>query len=128
MVNVRYRATGLALAGWVSLAACGTVRRGPEGALEPRFVAVHNALAAMGLAQVGPIHQGVLGPASETRVNVQLPAGCVTIVAFGGDGLRDIDATLLDARGTPLAHDTTAESQAVLHACVELADTYVVGV
>ena len=60
------------------------------------------------------------------RTRVTLPAGCVTLVAFGGDGVLDLDATLLDARGAPIAHDTTAEPQAVLHACVDVADTYTV--
>jgi hypothetical protein len=126
MVRLRHRAAGLALAGWVSLVACTAARRESGSALEPRFVAVHNALAAMGLAQVGPIRQGVLAEARETPVRLSLPAGCVTIVAFGGDGLHDLDATLVDAHGTPLAHDTTAEPQAVLHACVDASDSYVV--
>jgi hypothetical protein len=93
-------------------------------ALEPRFVAVHNAFAAMGLAQVGPIQQGALREGQEARVPLQLPAGCVTVLALGGDGVRDLDATLLDAHGTPIAHDTTIEPQAVLRPCVEAADTY----
>jgi hypothetical protein len=99
--------------------------RGTGGAaLDPRFVAVHNALAAMGLVQVGPIHEGLLGEAREANVALDLPAGCVTILAVGGDGVRDINATLLDPRGLPIAHDTTTEPQAVLRTCLESADTY----
>ncbi len=116
---------GVALAGLLVSVACSPVHRDSERALEPRFVAVHNALAAMGLAQVGPIHEGVLGEAKEARVSLALPAGCVTLVALGGEGVRDLDATLLDAHGAPVAHDTTAEPQAVLRACVDVADTYV---
>ncbi len=107
------------------LVACSSTRTAGSGALEPRFVAVHNALAAMGLVQVGPIQEGTLGEGREVRVALQLPAGCLTIVAIGGDGMRDVDATLLDSRGAPLAHDTTAEPQAVLRPCVEAADAYV---
>jgi len=115
-------------AAWVGLAlaaACGASRGNGGGALEPRFVAVHNALSAMGLAQVGPIQEGALAEGREARVSLALPAGCVTVVAVGGDGVRDLDATLLDARAKPLAHDTTNEPQAVLRACLEAGDTYV---
>ena len=75
------------------LAACSTTREVASGALEPRFVAVHNALAAMGLAQVGPIHEGSLAEGQEARVSLDLPSGCTTVVAFGGEGVRDVDAT-----------------------------------
>jgi len=99
--------------------------RGPGGAaLEPRFVAVHNALAAMGLVEVGPIHEGVLAEGREARVVMDLAAGCTTVAAIGGEGVRDLDATLFDSHGRPLAQDTTSEPQAVLRACLET-DAYV---
>jgi Bacterial pre-peptidase C-terminal domain len=111
---------------WLGLpAACSTTRDAASGALEPRFVAVHNALAAMGLAEVGPIHEGSLAEGEEARVSLDLPAGCTTVVAFGGEGVRDVDATLKDGRGQAIAHDTTSEPQAVLRACVDGADAYV---
>ncbi|HTB75819.1 MAG TPA: hypothetical protein VK762_21365 [Polyangiaceae bacterium] len=91
-------------------------------------MAVHNALAALGLAQVGAIQQGVLAEGQTARVTLDLPAGCVTVAAIGGAGVRDIDATLLDAREAPLAHDTTTEPQAVLRPCLEAAGTYVLAV
>ncbi len=72
----------------------------------------------------GPFHEGMLSEAREARISLDLPLGCVTIVAIGGEGVRDIDATLLDPHGSALAHDTTAEPQAVLRACLESADTY----
>jgi hypothetical protein len=108
-----------------ALAACAVTREVGSGALEPRFVAVHNALAAMGLAEVGPIHEGSLAEGQEARVALDLPSGCTTVVAFGGEGVRDVDATLRDARGQAIAHDTTREPQAVLRACVDGADAYV---
>jgi hypothetical protein len=110
---------GLALA-----AACGASRGNRGVALEPRFVAVHNTLSAIGLAQIGPIQEGALLEGREARLWLSLPAGCVTIVAVGGDGVRDLDATLLDAHEKPLAHDTTSEPQAVLRVCLEAGDTY----
>jgi hypothetical protein len=127
MSRVRNRWGVSALAS-VSLAAtllfaCASTRDG--GALEPRFVAIHNALTAMGLAQVGAIQQGSLAEGQAARVSLDLPAGCVTIAAIGAGGVRDVDATLFDARGTALAHDTTAEPQAVLRPCLEAPETYV---
>jgi hypothetical protein len=115
------------LAGLLLVGACASTRDG-GGALEPRFIAVHNALAAMGLVQIGAIQQGALGEGQTARVTLDLPAGCVTVAAIGGAGLRDIDATLLDAREAPLAHDTTTEPQAVLRPCLESGGTYVLAV
>jgi hypothetical protein len=109
----------------VFLVACASARGDGAGVLEPRFVAVHNALAAMGMAQVGPIHEGALSEGREARVGLDLGAGCSTIVAVGGDGVRDLNATLLDPQGHPLAHDTTSEPQAILRVCVDVADSYV---
>src|SRR6516165_3897709 len=122
----RRHVRGMAACAWLLFfAACASTRDGGAGALEPRFIAVHNALAAMGLAQVGAIQQGMLGEGQTARVTLDLPAGCVTVAAIGGAGFRDIDATLLDSREAPLAHDTTTEPQAVLRPCLESAGTYV---
>src|SRR3984957_18227675 len=107
------------------VSACATSGSGAAGALEPRFVAVHNTLAAMGLAQVGPLHEGALSEGHEARAVVELAVGCTTIVAVGGAGLRDLDARLLDPQGQPVAHDTTEEPQAVLKVCTEAPGTYV---
>ena len=124
MSRARHRPAGALVAGLLLFAACASTRGG-GGGLEPRFVAVHNAFAAMGLAQVGPIQQGSLAEGQAARVTLQLPAGCVTVAAVGGDGVKDVDAALLDPRGSSLAHDTTSEPQAVLRACLEAADAYV---
>jgi hypothetical protein len=102
--------------------ACASASR--SGELEPRYVAVHNALASMGLAQSGPIQQGSLAEGREARVPIELGAECTTIIALGGAGVRDLDVTLLDATGKPVAHDTTRDAQAVVRACVEQAGTY----
>lgn len=113
----------LALAFAFPSAACSS-SSGEGGPLDPRFVAVHNALSAMGMAEVGPLQQGTLQEGRETRASLSLPAGCVTIVTMGGPGIRDLDAKLLDARGTPLAHDTTKEPEAALRVCLETAGVY----
>jgi hypothetical protein len=111
---------GAALVG-VPVACASTRATAP---LDARFVAVHNTLSAMGLSQMGPIAQGLLERGGEARIPLALPAGCVTIVSIGADGIRDLDATLVDARSAPVAHDTTDEPQAVLRPCLETADAY----
>ena len=113
-VTLAFLATALA-------SACAATARSE---LEPRYISVHNALAAMGLAQVGPIQRGSLGEGRETRVPLELAAGCTTVVVLGGDGVRDLDAQLVDPAGTPVAHDTTRDPQAVVRACVESAGVY----
>jgi hypothetical protein len=96
----------------------------PDVLVEPRFVAVHNALAAMGLAQVGPLATGRLAEGAEARVALDLPGGCPTLVAIAGDGVRDLDATLIDPGGKPLARDATSEPQAVLRPCLDAPGVY----
>ena len=120
---VRHLAASLVFLAALALigVACNSAR---TGELEPRYVAVHNTLAAMGLAQVGPIQQGSLAEGRETRIRLDLGAQCTTIVAIGGPGVRDLDVSLLDADDKPLAHDTTKEPQATLRTCPDKAGRY----
>lgn len=115
------RPLATAFAALAAVAACGPSR---TGELEPRYVAVHNAMAAMGLAQVGPIQRGSLAEGRETRVVLDLGAECTTIVALGGAGVRDLDVSLLDADDKPVAHDTTRDPQAALRTCPDKAAKY----
>lgn len=118
----RHGALLLVLGGVTALGvACSASR---AGELEPRYVAVHNTLAAMGLAQIGPIQQGSLAEGRESRVRLDLAAQCTTIVAIGSPGVRDLDVALLDADDRPVTHDTTKEPQATLRTCPERAGHY----
>ena len=92
--------------------------------IDPRFVAVHNTLSSMGLAQVGPMQQGTLAEGREARLTVDLPAQCTTVVVIGSAGVRDVDLTVLDPQGNALGHDTTHGPEAVVRACAEAAGTY----
>ena len=117
----RLLAGGLfALAVWGSACASSPSR----GDAEIRFVAVHNAFAGMGMAQTGPIQRGSLAQGREVRLPVELASGCAMVVALGGDGVRDLDATLVDASGSPLGHDTTRDPQAVVRVCVDQPGSY----
>jgi hypothetical protein len=126
--HVAARVTGRSLAlvvlaiGVAGVGACASAAS--PSTLEPRFVAVHNTLAAMGLAQVGPLRQGALAQGAEARTPVDLAAGCTTVVVFGADGIRNVDASLVDPAGKPVAHDTTEDAQAVLELCIDAPATY----
>lgn len=102
-------------AGLTTLLACASSP--PKGALEPRFVAVHNTLAAMGLAQVGPIQHGSLGEGRETRFSVDLPSECATVIAIGTGDVRDLDLAVLDADDKQVARDSTTDAQAAVKVC-----------
>ncbi len=104
-----------------ALIACGVLVgcTGPSTPVQPRYVAIHNALAALGMVEIGPIRQGTLGQGMEAHVPLGVVSGCATVVVVGGDGVRDIDAALVDAVGHSQAHDTTSEPQAVLSVCPE---------
>ena len=117
-------AAAFALATVISVVVMVVACAGPSSDLDPRYIAVHNAFASVGLSQIGPIHQGSLAEGAEARVSFDLTPQCVTMMAIGSEGVRDLDATLLDPTGRPMAHDTTREAQAVLRACLETAGTY----
>jgi hypothetical protein len=105
-------------AGLASLLACATSSPpGGKAALEPRFIAVHNTLAAMGMAQVGPIQHGSLGEGRETRYSVDLPSDCATVIAIGTGEVRDLDLIVLDADDKQVGRDATSDSEAAVKVC-----------
>jgi len=102
-------------------AACG----GSPARLEPRFVAVHNALSAVGLAQTGPINEGSLDAGGTVRTTRRLEAGeCYAFVALGGEGVEDLDVRIVDDTGTALGADESHDRQAAALACPEFAGEY----
>ncbi|MBI5516319.1 MAG: PPC domain-containing protein [Deltaproteobacteria bacterium] len=83
-----------------------------------RFTAVHNAFGALGMNVVGHISEGSLGEDGSSRFPVTLEAQCYTWAAFGGDGARDLDLSLLDTSNNRVATDTSHDTQATLRHCV----------
>lgn len=93
--------------------------------LSPRYVAVHNTMAAMGLAQTGQISEGSLAEGDEARFTTQLRSGdCYTIVAFGTEGVENLDVVVQDASGAEVATDRTHEQQAAAQLCPEADGEY----
>ena len=110
--------TGALLA--LALAGCGG-----HGLLSPRFVAVHNAMAATGMAQTGSISEGSLEHGAKVRFDVPLEAGhCYTFVALGSSGVRDLDLRILGEDDTELGRDVTHDPQAAAQACPRAAGSY----
>lgn len=91
---------------------------GGDQHLEPRFVAVHNAMTAMGLVQAGPISEGSLAEGHVVRVDVNLEAGqCYTVLALGYDGVVDLDVRVTEEAGEEIGRDATRDAQAVSQVC-----------
>jgi len=123
-VSPRFTTIRIAVATVLFAAACMTTGASHRAPLEPRYVAIHNAFAALGLAEIGPIHQGTLREGKEAHVALGILSACTTIATVGDDGVRDIHATLVDEAGRAQAHDTTSEPQAILNFCPESPQPY----
>lgn len=119
------RPVPFAVAGCVGLSAsCGSGLQ-----LEPRYVALHNAMTALGLVQSGGLVQGSLSEGQESVSPVELRAGdCVTFVALADGGVGDVDVVVRDERGTELARDPSADAQATTHFCAPYTGRFQVAV
>ena len=127
MKNVTKSTLGWGFAATLAIGAgvwgCG----GGQAGLEPRFVAVHNAMTAMGLAQTGPISEGSLPQGAEARVDITLDGGeCYTFVALGTTQVRDLDLRILSADDEDVGRDTTHDRQAAAQVCPDRSGDYVV--
>ncbi|MDH5493140.1 MAG: hypothetical protein OEY14_14390, partial [Myxococcales bacterium] len=81
---------------------------GSQGVLEPRFVAVHNTMTAMGLAQTGSINEGSLPNGADSRLEIELDGGgCYTFVALGSSTVDNIDLSVLDEAEEVIGRDST---------------------
>jgi len=107
-----------------SVAACLATGSAGASELEARYATVHNALTAIGMSETGALHAVRLADGQETRIALELPEGCTTIVAVGGSTITDLDAALLDAIGNRVARGTTHTSEATIRACTRAAGDY----
>jgi hypothetical protein len=122
---MRSRSFSSSLALLASLVALGCGGR----MLEPRYVAVHNAMTAMGLSQSGVLSEGSLGEGAEAAIPATMaPGTCYTVLALGGGGVSDIDVVVRDASGTEVARDSTADGEAATQVCPSYGGTYTLAV
>jgi hypothetical protein len=97
--------------------------------MEPRYVALHNTMAAMGFVQSGGLNQGALSEGGESVTPVDLrPGDCVTFVALGESGVGDVDVIVRDEAGNELARDRTQDAQAATQFCPPFAGRFQVAV
>ena len=100
--------------------AVGSACGGTEPQLEPRFVALHNAMQAMGMSRLGAISEGSLPEGAEARLEVELAAGqCYTFVALGDDRVEDVDLRVVNESGDEVGRDTTYDRHAAAQVCPE---------
>ncbi len=97
--------------------------------MEPRYVTLTNTMAAIGMVQSGGLRQGHLGEGEEAVAPIDLQGGdCVTFVALGESGVRDIDVIVRDAADRELARDNTVDAQAAAQFCPRETASYRVAV
>lgn len=105
----------------LALTACG----GGTTQLEPRYVAVHNTMSAMGLAQTGAISEGSLPEGAEARLSVRLGAGsCTTFVALGSSSVADLDLRVVGEGDREVGRDVTHDRQAAAQVCADREGDY----
>ncbi len=121
MTHARWRFGAVGLLFALLSVSCG----GSSSALGGRFIAVHNAMSAMGLSQTVPISQGSLPQGADARIDVRLVGGqCYTFMAFGSDQVRDIDLRVVDEGGTELGRDVTHDREAAAQVCPDDSGAY----
>lgn len=118
---MKYSASALAWA--LCLAGVGACTS--SGGVQGRFTAVHNTMVTLGLNQLGHISEGSLGEGAAVNLPMELEARCYTFVAFGGDGARDVDVSLLDGNSQRLGGDATHDAHAAFHYCPRTRGRYV---
>ena len=92
--------------------------RSASAPLEPRYIAVHNTMIALGLGQTGAISEGSLAEGGEARFEVELRGGeCVMYIALGSRGARDVGLSVVSEGGEEIARDGTHDRQAAAQAC-----------
>ncbi len=109
--STRRTLAGVALTS--ALAACTAA---PNGAYT-RMIAAHNALTTQGLSQVGAVSTGTVAEGQSFRAPSELDAGCYTFMAFGSDGVRDVELTVVNAQGQTVAQENAHEPQAGVRFC-----------
>ncbi|MCU0689983.1 MAG: hypothetical protein MUF54_01145, partial [Polyangiaceae bacterium] len=116
-VSVR-RVLGVAV--WsCGLAAASCRPAVPQADLASRFFAVHTAMQASGLTQIGPVSRGELRTGQATKQRLELDASCVTIVAIGGPTVQDVALRIRDGEDKEVARDDMQGPDASVRYCAD---------
>lgn len=95
-----------------------------------RFQAAHNTLVAVGGVgpSLGPVAQASLEHGARAQFAVNLEARCYVFAVYGDRGVEDLDLSLVNASGQPVASDTSRGPQSTLWHCVSTAGAYTLAV
>lgn len=109
----------------VALVACACGGGGRQaGDPATKFFSVHNALLVSGMTQQGGVNRGHLAQGQVTRLPMDLPALCATVVALGGGEIGELEMQLADSEGKVVAKDETRGPDATVRYCVERPGKY----
>lgn len=112
------------LASLVLAASCGG-----SISMDPRYVALHNAMTAVGLTQSGAISEGSLPEGGEAHFDGRLdPGQCYTVVGIGSGGVANLDVVVTDEAGNDVAHDATQDGAAAVQFCPQYPAQYRISV
>jgi len=116
VLTTRRASSRRAFAGVALTAALAACTAAPNSAYT-RMIAAHNALTTQGLSQVGAISTATIGEGQSFRAPSDLEAGCYTFMAFGSEGVRDVELTVVNAQGQTVAQENAHEAQAGVRFC-----------
>ena len=97
--------------------------------MDPRFVTLHNTMAAIGMSQSGSISEGSLPEGGEAHFDGRLdPGQCYTVVGLGAGGVANLDVVITDEAGNDIAHDSTEDGSAAVQFCPQYPAQYRISV
>jgi hypothetical protein len=98
---------------------------GSDGGSGGRVIAVHNALQSIGFSQMGEVSEGMLEEGRSQQFTFDFEEDdCYVFVAFGSQGVRDLNIELISPDGEQVAADETTDRQSVLQVCADSAGEY----
>lgn len=100
----------------------GCASRGPD--LASRMATARANYESVGFAPFGAPENGKLDEGKDAKVPLKLKEGCYLVVAFAGDGIKTLEATLNDPAGKAVGDVKKQEGQVSVKQCVPEAGTY----
>ncbi|MCL2824332.1 MAG: hypothetical protein FWD57_10095, partial [Polyangiaceae bacterium] len=99
---------------------------GPD--LSAQLRSVHTAMQSSGLVHVGTLSTGYLETSQSVTIPLRTTSDCMTIVALGDQGVRDLSLTVFDPQDSQLAANDTHGPEASLRFCPNQTGTHSVRV
>ena len=104
----------------VALVRGDATRPPPTSSLDRQLATRTEEIEGRGFAARGEPAALTLGPAEVMRLPLPVErGGCYTMIAIGGDGLRELDMSVTDEDGVEVARDTTSGPEALTQLCTD---------